>query len=89
MNKEMVFPQPELNCDKSASKGTQRGGLTKRELFAAMAMQGLLSDNDTITIADMNASKEEMHTDIHISKVIANVAVVHADSLIAELEKTK
>ncbi len=44
-------------------------GLTKRELIAAMAMQGLL--------ADSNATGE--------FKQVARLAVLHADALIDEL----
>ncbi len=47
------------------------GGLTKRELFAAMAMQGLLADSA------ISASYEE----------ISESAVGHADALIAEINK--
>jgi len=46
-------------------------GLTKRELFAAMAMQGLLSD------PEMNAPHEP----------VAQAAVGYADALLKELAK--
>jgi hypothetical protein len=49
------------------------GGLTKREYFAAMALQGLLTDNESPN------SREEF----------AGYAVKLADSLIEELNKTK
>jgi hypothetical protein len=48
-------------------------GLTKREYFAAMCLQGLLS---TLTI----------ERDAH-SKILAETAVLHADALIKELER--
>lgn len=47
-------------------------GLTKRELFAAMAMQGLLA-------SDLEAKFE----------VFAEVSVLQADALLAELEKSR
>ena len=50
----------------------QIGGLTKREYFAAMAMQGLLSD------PTVNAG----------GKDVAIAAVSYADALLAELEQT-
>lgn len=50
-------------------------GLTKREQFAAMAMQGILSNGVDFT----------MHED----KDVASAAVLHADLLLAELERTK
>ena len=46
-------------------------GLTKRELFAAMALQGML--------ADSNATGE--------LKQVARLAVLHADALIDELSE--
>lgn len=46
-------------------------GLTKREIFAALAMQGLLANS---FFGDKSVSEE---------------AVIHADNLIAELEKSK
>ena len=49
----------------------QYGGLTKRELFAAMAMQGMLAD----------------HTCDAEPDAFAEVAVNYADALIAELNK--
>jgi len=48
-------------------------GLTKREHFAALAMQGLLS-------SDLKAEASPAHT--------AQAAAAFADALLAELEKT-
>jgi hypothetical protein len=48
-------------------------GLTKREYFAAMALQGLLTDNESAN------TREEF----------AGYAVKFADALIEELSKTK
>ena len=50
-------------------------GLTKRELIAAMCLQGLLS---TLTI----------ERDAH-SRFLAETAVMHADALLAELSSNK
>jgi hypothetical protein len=50
-------------------------GLTKREMFAMAAMQGILSNGVDYT----------MYGDQDICKD----AVIHADNLLAELEKTK
>ena len=47
-------------------------GLTKRELFAAMALQGYLSDTNVID-----------------AKAAAEVAVIAADCLIKQLNKSK
>lgn len=50
------------------------GGLTKREYFAGLAMQGFLS-------ADVNS---DWHKDDCVK-----IAVQHADALLAELERAK
>jgi len=49
-------------------------GLTKREQFAAMAMQGILAKH-----GDDDYQREQ----------IASYAVAHADALLKELERTK
>jgi len=50
-------------------------GLTKREMFAMAAMQGILSNGVDFTT--------------HEDKDVASAAVIHADNLLAELERTK
>lgn len=55
-------------------------GLTKRELFAAMAMQGLLADS-------CGNGVESVVPDGHDLAHIASVAVKCADALLAELAK--
>lgn len=56
------------------SKG-EAMGLTKREYFAALAMQGILSNGVDFTL--------------HDDKDVASAAVLHADLLLTELERTK
>ncbi len=51
-----------------------KNGLTKRELFAAMAMQGILSNSDPQCVS-MTEEK------------ISILAAKHADALLLELEK--
>lgn len=53
------------------------GGLTKREHFAGLAMQGLC-----------NATCQD-GTWCHDAKTVAKTAVEYADALLAELERTK
>lgn len=60
----------------------QSRGLTKREYFAAMAMQGILSNNDTTEAITVLAERREMTP----SKLTALVALEYADDLIAELK---
>ena len=50
----------------------QRGGLTKREYFAAMAMQGLLASDTNFNFGTSDA---------------ARLALDQADALLQELEK--
>lgn len=58
-------------------------GLTKREYFAAMAMQGLRANvtEDVIELA--------VQTKIPMEAIIAKCAVQHADALIKELNKNE
>lgn len=60
-----AFPTPE-NCFGNEF------GLTKREMIAAMCLQGLLSDNECSFANVQNAAK---------------CAIEHADALLVELEK--
>lgn len=54
------------------------GGLTKREMFAMHAMQGLLSDT---SYADLYNSADEWR------KNVSEASVEFADALLAELDK--
>jgi hypothetical protein len=59
-------------------------GLTKRELLAAMAMQGLISQQTSPTF--------QIHTEegvllVPARKAIPSLAVEYADNLLAELSK--
>lgn len=58
------------------------GGLTKRELLAAMAMQGLLA-NVQLPLLMNN------HSQVPAYEQIGHIALKNADALIAELEKSK
>lgn len=61
---DMAFPWGE--------HGTRLGGLTKRELFAAMAMQGALAGTPGQHLIPQNLARE---------------SAAHADALLAELAK--
>lgn len=54
------------------------GGLTKREYFAAMALQGLLAHDPVVSI----------HGEESLGERMANWSVVYADALIEALNKT-
>lgn len=86
---EAVFPQ-EVGAGHSfsgsvTSPGELKGGLIKREYFAAMAMQGQLSDGNTI----VGASKSECAKESSTWEAIAIISVKAADALLAELEKAR
>ena len=61
--KQMPFPTQVVN-------GELHTGLTKREYFAAMAMQGLISKQGELNNAEIRA----------------RMAVIHADELLKALE---
>lgn len=71
------FTVPEIKD--MADKMSSHGGLTKREHFAAMAMQGFLA-----SISDMDEAGYDVS-----DETIANLSVHQADSLLAELERTQ
>jgi hypothetical protein len=65
-----AFPIPSRNKEVDGSLG-----LTKREYFAAMAMQGILSGNDTISIENGLFINE------------AKICIAIADELLKQLEQ--
>lgn len=73
MTNDHVFPQPQLAPDGFMVGTVPRGGLTKRELFSAMIMQG--------GIAGLKAS------DVCDPVACAEHAVAMADALIEALKK--
>lgn len=71
-----AFPIPELIQDRNGDYSLHcEGGLTKRELFAAMAMQGMLSNP---AICDMTSGEASQ---------VALWANQCADALLTELAK--
>lgn len=71
---EPVFPQLELKHNHVEAPHNVNGGLTKREYFAAMAMQGIICGDPT-----RRPLAERAHT--------VRVSIQFADALLAELEK--
>lgn len=59
-------------------------GLTKREHFAGLAMQGLLSNPKA---ADIIMGHSPNDTEITAATIISRTALAYADALIAELNK--
>jgi hypothetical protein len=64
----------------AAEKFTATGGLTKREMFAMAAMQGLLSSQESAVVFQVERRDSE-------SGYIAELATRHADALLSELAK--
>ncbi len=62
------------------------GGLTKREFFAAIALQGILS-NDSRTAADYAMGQGAASSNESENKALARGAVCLANALIDELNK--
>lgn len=77
---KQAFPVAASYTDDYPQVLVRQGGLTKREYFAAMAMQGLAASNYW---AENFTEKEE-----HLSKAIL-ISVKAADELLKQLEQTK
>jgi len=60
-------------------------GLTKREYFAAMAMQGMMANDDALRRM-AEAGEAEM---ISPNTLMASACLLASDALLAELERTK
>lgn len=71
---EPINPILELNSQGQLEDTSY--GLTKREYFAGLAMQGLCSACDEEGVWS------------HDAKIVAGAAVKYADALLAELERT-
>ncbi len=65
----------------TSADGCHQLGLTKREYFAALAMQGMLAN---LNGAMMKSGTRTLHPD-HI----AEMSVIHADAVLRELDKPK
>jgi hypothetical protein len=65
------------------SKSFLQKGLTKREYFAGLAMQGLLSNPELIKAGSFDFISKG--TEKRISQIATNIS----DDLLAELDKTK
>lgn len=76
-----------LGSDPAFPSHNKHHGLTKRELFAAMAMQGIVNHEMTYGIYNKPSTKEIWRTD-HTAE-IADYAVAMADALLAELERKR
>lgn len=77
---EMAYPDPRRSAEQTYSMQdpwNQPTGFTKRELFAAMAMQGILANNIIVNPED----RQKMISTSNVAKS----AVHYADALITAL----
>lgn len=78
-----AFPEVKTNWPNASRHDTYSiGGLTKREYFAAMAMQGLLACDGEHCLSAALTFKDHCEER-------SKVAITYADALLAELERTK
>lgn len=82
-----AFPEPEREYDQTTESYVflDRGGLTKRELFAAMALNGILTNEETIRQGVLLT--KSMSDPASLATFVSLLACAHADALIAALNK--
>ena len=81
---ESAFPESYIHEGPDGPIVLGSGGLTKREYFAAKALEGLLGDWKIMeTFLEVEA---KMTTGVTLKEAMAKMALSHADALIAELE---
>lgn len=81
---------PVLAPSKSALlDGSYISGLTKREYFTAMAMQGLLSAVYSSKEMLNDFTQDKLHSRSHVTgcKAVSDNAIAYADALLEELSK--
>lgn len=84
-NDKQVFPEKTVTTGKLGDYlARSEGGLSKRELFAGLAMQGILSNEILMTRYIAMYSDED---DIAIQNVLAEDSLLQADTLIKALAK--
>lgn len=95
MNNADMPAMPAYDRFRLTVDGKPMHGLTKREHFAGLAMQGLLSEENSIAQTKTDAAEilgidpENYDWKTHWPQLVAKVSVQHADALLAELEKSK
>lgn len=81
---EPAFPHDRVYIASNGGKYNEvvpNGGLTKREYFAAMAMQGIISNRELYRgFAKLDTSRE-------IGQIVASASIEYANALIEELER--
>ena len=79
-SEQPIYPISENEKDRlDANPNISYKGLTKREYFAGLAMQGLISNPNIIKPSQENFNSELI--------IFQRVAIKYADALLKELEK--
>lgn len=78
-----AYPEPGLSNLPNGEFLYGRSGMTIREHFAGLAMQGLLANPARCPGAEVEGGADAY------SRLVAQVSTEFADALIAELERTK
>jgi hypothetical protein len=82
-----AYPRPLVAADRERQTCVDEGtpGASLREVYAGMAMQGLLANAGFLAAIDAVAAKRGITSGV----AIARSAVEFADALLAELEKPR
>ena len=80
-----AYPQPATPAGYRAEWATGSGGLTKREEFARSAQAAMIGNAGLLQ--DITAACKSKGKDDHYHRVIAEIALDHADALLIALEK--
>ena len=86
---DSAFPTHEVWDDEKTDIGWIGGGLTKRELFAAMAMEGLMAGGSGSIIGSLIAKEAHRGANGQVVDLVVGYATKAADALLAELAKEK
>lgn len=78
-----AFPEAKVVETNGTWINSISGGLTKREYFAAMAMQGIIGSSEFMRSIAEVAKKDPNSQTI----ILAQNALLYADAIIAELSK--
>ena len=82
----MPFEEVRSRFQGLPDKWANHCGLTKREMMAMAAMQGILSNGNGVIQSSTMSGWSWCNSDEHL---LAQVSVSCADALLAELERTK
>lgn len=80
-----AFPKPADSIGPNGELSQARDGMTLRQWYAGLAMQGILANSSTMAHVD-KASRSDQ---ISPTKIIVIMAEIQADDMIAQLDKAK